>query len=156
MGIIGKRIETEEDLATAARYWQELLRLRDWNITTQLVAPQQFKNNAYSDLGQTEYWDEPKDALIRILAPGFERVPHDQEDSVAHEHLHVSLRPLTAILDELYKQLPPAAREPLEALARTAEEQIVNVLAGALVTLKRQAEATEMPEVTSGGAPEAN
>lgn len=136
--IIGKRYETDEQLQEDGRFWQELLRLGNWNIKASLVQPLQLSEP--HSFGESAWRLYDYDAEIRVLSAGFNFGDHDMENTLAHEHIHLTLAPMEWMFKKVLEELAPAARGPLEAIFKNHMEQAIETLAGALVQLKRRTE----------------
>lgn len=108
------------------RFWQELLRLQDWNIELRIV--RQFTLDDPDTLAECEYYLERKDAIIRIVIPEdldrFEDVylgneARDYDITLVHELLHLH-----------FAQFAPPEDE-------VVHEQVINTLSRAFVKLYR-------------------
>lgn len=127
---------TEAELREKCPEWQKVLRLQDWGIKVRLARARDLME--YGDLGQCQWNNEHKRAEILILDPNDydpgRQIPYDMEQTLVHELLH------------LHFSLFMAKDETPEA---TAQEQAINAMATALVTLKRNPKLPELPELLS-------
>lgn len=126
--------QNQDQLDADLAYWQRLLRLQDWNVTAEVSAkPEDFK-------GRTSAYicthTNSRHASIKIKHDSLQRtdalpVDRDQENSLVHELLHISVNEITDPVEdadpELYKRL------------RVPEERHVWSVATALVDLRRAA-----------------
>jgi hypothetical protein len=102
--------------------WQKRLRLQDWKVTVKLVRKSELKPKTLGNV----HWDlSSKTAVIRVMhfedyAQPFGDVLEDFEMTVVHELVHLHLASL-----------------PRSDSTKGAEEQAVNMLAEALVSLDR-------------------
>lgn len=136
--IIGKEYKSDEELQKDSRFWQDLLRLGNWNIRARLANPRDMEDS--SSFGESRWRLYDYDTEIMVLAAGFNRGDHDQENTLAHEHVHLTVAPLAWTFRKVLEELAPAARGPLQAIFNNHMEQAIESLAAALVALKRQAE----------------
>jgi len=108
----------------ACREWQKILRLQDWDITVDILRDRDMKLGS----GQAEvHWKAVnRSAIVHLLDPTdyqnnyFEQ---DHERSLVHELLHLHMVMFATETDT-----------PED----TAQEQAVDAIAKALVTLKRR------------------
>lgn len=117
---------TQEELEGLARKWQEILRLRDWEIYVALTRARDFEEEGQA--GEADIRLPHRIAKIYILdpvdhSPTYWR-PLDLEEVLVHELLHLHLEPLW-----------PKDRD---TGCHVAEEQAVNALARALIALDRK------------------
>ena len=117
---------SNEELAALCAEWQKILRLQDWDVEIS------FKRNfemGHDCAGECSYSSSKKAAQISILTPADYSpkfiVPIDTERTVVHELLHLH----TA----LFVPVSPTADDIMH------EEQLINLLSGAFVALKRTA-----------------
>ena len=110
---------TDADVQAICRIWQARLRLQDWDIHCQLVRGFRLTEA----VAEVESSDPKRTAWIRVMNPADYHpdflLPYDPERSIVHELLHVLLRPIAQEAESL------------------AEEQVVHLLAGTLVSLYR-------------------
>src|SRR5882724_1694545 len=104
------------------RLWQKRLRLEDWKIDVKIVRIWDLEQGT---LGHIDWSVPHKTAVIKVLNPADyelprDRVPADMELSIVHELVHLHLSAL-----------------PLNKSSRNAEEQVVTMIANALVDLER-------------------
>lgn len=114
---------TNEELQGLLDYWQNELRLRDWDITARFVRVHEVR-----DTGQRGgiRWEATfRKASVRLIIPDdydpSAIVPYDAEQTLVRELLHL----------HTYRFSPDEIDED--------EETALNVLASALVRLKRNA-----------------
>lgn len=117
---------SEEELLVLGEEWKKLLRVQDWETTIHLVPPEEMEESA----GHFIPFVALKGAKIEIadpakLEPGDFR--WDAELSLVHELIHCH----TAQFDNTMSGTLKGARN-------LALEQMVEILASALVNLKRQ------------------
>lgn len=120
---------TQKQLEALCAWWQETLRLLDWTISVRFVRAEELDGIS---LAQCRYTIERKIATIKILRPkrGEEKSPHprDVESDLVHELLHLH----TALFE-------PSSWESPKGIAI---EQAIDLIAEALVRLKRQGRRT--------------
>ncbi|MEK4236454.1 hypothetical protein [Paenibacillus sp. FSL H7-0714] len=118
-------IFTEEQLKEKCAEWQKVLRLQDWDVKTSIERGRDM--NLPNSNGVITVQEEHRSANIRILDPldysPDELHPQDMEKILIHELLHIHLFPMT---------------KDYEGYLATAEEQAINMIAGALVGLARK------------------
>lgn len=122
-------ILTEDELRAYCASWQELLGLRDWNVTVRLVRASEYQGSVTKG-GDVRWSHEKRAALIRITAAEDYsnqadkdlEMPQDMEATLVHELLHLHTVGFTE----------KAADHEI-----VAEEQMVNAVARALVSLSR-------------------
>jgi hypothetical protein len=115
-------VVSNEQVGDWLRMWQKRLRLEDWKIEVRIVRVWDLERGT---LGHIDWSAPRKTALIKILNPADYELPKDKiaadmELSVVHELVHLHLSAL-----------------PLNKSSRRAEEQVVSLLADALVNLER-------------------
>lgn len=124
-------ILTNEQLRACCDEWQRRLRLQDWTVLIRRVRAAEY-GEGKCVAGQVEWGLAKRAAVIKITEPedyalqcnkDFETV-QDMEITVVHELLHLHTAPFTL------------QQEPYES---TAEEQAIDAIARALVSLKRGA-----------------
>jgi len=108
--------------------WQKRLKLEDWKIDVRIVRVWDLEHGT---LGHIDWSVPHKTAVIKVLSPADyelpqDKIPADIELSVVHELVHLQLASL-----------------PLNKSSRNAEEQVVSMLADALVSLERSQPPTE-------------
>jgi len=111
---------TQADLERVCAAWQEVLRLRDWEIKIRFCAAFDIDRDS---MGEIHFRLPKKAAAIRILKPDHfepnEDFPQDIEKTIVHELLHLHYCDLTSDGFNL------------------AEERAVNAISSGLVSLKR-------------------
>lgn len=117
--------ENQEQLNAGLAKWQQILRLRDWDISADLLPPR----NAPNECGQTTLSWKYKEAHIKINSRVEDHSDglgeHDHELSLVHELCHLHVRPLE--------------RDNPTQLEDMVMEQVVEVLAKSFVNLDRRA-----------------
>jgi len=117
-------IFTEEQLREKCAKWQRILRLQDWNVRTSIVRERDMRTSG----GNAEISVNIQHRLadLRLLDPidfnPNDHNPQDMEQHLVHELLHIHLWPFT---------------EELNGPLADAEEQAINMIAGALIRLHR-------------------
>jgi hypothetical protein len=110
-----KRV-TRQDLAVVVAYWQDVLRLRDWEIDAAFVSPLVLGDA----LGQSQIDLLSRRASIRLAETAdvvqLHGVGYDWQETLIHEMLHCHFEPFCA--DE-------------DAPEYVAQEQALNMLASA-------------------------
>src|SRR6266446_1606142 len=101
---------------------QKRLHLEDWKVEVKYVRIWDLEQGT---LGHIDWSAPHKTAVIKVLNPADyelprDRVPADMELSIVHELVHLHLSAL-----------------PLNKSSRNAEEQVVTMIANALVDLER-------------------
>lgn len=117
---------TQDQIDAWLAEWQEVLRLRDWKVTASIVRGRNMtRENAE---GCIPYQLTKKRATIELLdlidEPAGYDFPIDHELSCVHELLHLHFAPFFAADD---------------SPENTAQEIAIELIAEALVTLKRRA-----------------
>ena len=102
--------------------WQKRLHLEDWKVEVKIVRIWDLEQGT---LGHIDWSVPHKTAVIKVLNPADyelpkEKVPADMELSIVHELVHLHLSAL-----------------PLNKSSRNAEEQVVSMIANALLDLER-------------------
>lgn len=103
--------------------WQRVLRLQDWLVKVQYSRNHEMQS--ISSVGQCHWFIESKEATISILDPADRRPcnwPHDEEQTLVHELLHLHFAPFAAQEDS------PAA---------IAQEQAIDLITWGLINTKR-------------------
>lgn len=126
-------------LAEQVTYWQEILRVQDWNIEVRVVRAHEFPGDK-TPVAQTEIFEWRKDAIMRFMHPmdtpiiqsrflfGEEK---DYDLCIVHELLHLSM-----------VGFDPDADSPKNVYA----EQHIEAVSRALVKLHRAgAQAGNLP-----------
>lgn len=103
--------------------WKKILRLQDWIVDLKIARERDFVlKDANAEISLNE---EHKLAFVKILDPvdfDIDQLsPQDMEESLVHELLHIHFWPLRVGTGD-----------------NTAEEQAINMIAGALVGLYRR------------------
>lgn len=116
---------THKQLQSLLREWQKTLRLQDWNVTAKFVSGG--KIDPPGNIGVAITTLTQKSAKIQILKQGDDRLedPHDQELTLVHELLHLHVAPF--------------APDNWDTPVGVAAEQAIDLIAEALVKLKRRA-----------------
>lgn len=126
-------ILTTDQLQERCLYWQERLRLRDWDVVVEVVraARLQAPGTGFLD-GSCDWTLSNKTAYIRILDPvdypedAFE--PQDMEQTLVHELLHIHFAPF-------FEGLVTSETKDLEQIAK---ETAIEMIARALVQVSRE------------------
>src|SRR5579864_4580712 len=116
-------VVTNEKVHDWLHVWQKRLRLDDWKIEVKIVRIWELEQGT---LGHIDWSTPHHTALIKVLNPAdyelpADKIPADMELSIVHELVHLHLSVL-----------------PLNKSSRTAEEQVVSMIAEALVNLERR------------------
>jgi hypothetical protein len=118
------RLATNADLQALTAEWQRTLRLQDWDVTVRLARAREFSDRERQ--GEVHFNLALKTAQVLIIDPvDWEPdaiVDYDAERVLCHELLHLHTAPFSA--------------EP-DTLAHAMEEQAIESIAKALVSLKR-------------------
>lgn len=108
--------------------WQKILRLQDWDVRVSVERASDMKLKHVN--GECEWVLQTKQAHIRILDPidypqdtGW---PQDMEQVLIHELLHLHFAPFDAFENNTHEH--------------TSMEQAIDMIAGALLSLKRGGE----------------
>lgn len=117
-------VQTQDWLRT----WQKRLRLDDWKIDVKIVRIWELEHGT---LGHIDWSTPHKTAVIKVLNPADyelppDKIPADMELTIVHELVHLHLSVL-----------------PLSKSSRGAEEQVVTMIADALVNLEHNPTPTE-------------
>lgn len=89
---------TQAELEAGLAYWRRVLRLQDWTVIVRFV--RQTDIGATSS-GECQTWPELKKARIGILdtIDAHDHLwPHDQEQVLVHELLHLSFEPCQRVI----------------------------------------------------------
>ena len=113
---------SDEQVHDWLRLWQKRLRLEEWKVDVKIVRIWDLEQGT---LGHIDWSVPHKTATIKVLNPSDyelpkDKIPADMELSIVHELVHLHLSVL-----------------PLNKSTRNAEEQVVSMLADALVNLER-------------------
>ena len=116
-------VVTTEKVHDWLHVWQKRLRLEDWKIDVKIVRVWELEQGT---LGHIDWSIPHKTATIKVLNPADyelpkDKIPADIELSVVHELVHLHLSVL-----------------PLNKSSRNAEEQVVSMIADALVSLEHE------------------
>ena len=119
---------TEEQTQEWLKVWQKRLRLEDWKIEVKIVRIWELEQGT---LGHIDWSTPHHTAVIKVLNPAdyelpAEKIAGDMELSIVHELVHLHLSVL-----------------PLNKSSRVAEEQVVSMIADALVNLEHRPAATD-------------
>lgn len=119
---------SEDQLKQKCAEWQKILRLQDWDVHVSIVRDSNMKLKDVN--GECEWVLQTKQAHIRILDPidypEDTRWPQDMEQTLVHELLHLHFAPFDTHADG--------------SLEHTSMEQAIDMIAGALLSLKRGGE----------------
>jgi len=118
-----KPVVTNEQVHGWLHVWQRRLRLEDWKIDVKIVRVWELEQGT---LGHIDWSIPHKTATIKVLSPADyelpkDKIPADIELSVVHELVHLHLSAL-----------------PLNKASRNTEEQVVSMIADALVNLEHE------------------
>jgi len=117
---------TEDELRMKCYEWQAILRLQDWDV---IISIDRARDMIPDVLGQCEWTLPTKQARIRILDPVDHppdlKWPQDMEQTLVHELLHLHFAPFNKF--------------EADSLEYVTMEQAIDLIAGALVRLKRGA-----------------
>jgi hypothetical protein len=121
-------VVTDEQVHDWLKLWQKRLRLEDWKIEVKIVRIWDLEQGT---LGHIDWSAPHRTATIKVLSPADyelpkDKIPADMELSVVHELVHLHLSVL-----------------PLNKSSRSAEEQVVSMIADALVNLEHQPSSAE-------------
>jgi|SRR5579862_4073004 hypothetical protein len=124
----GLPLVSEEQTQDWLRIWQKRLRLEDWKIEVKIVRIWELEHGT---LGHIDWSTPRKVAVIKVLNPADyelppDKIPADMELSIVHELVHLHLSVL-----------------PLAKSSRVAEEQVVTMIADALMNLEHNPVPTE-------------
>lgn len=110
-------------LEALCHYWQQVLRLQDWEVKVKLTRPWEMHHG--SALGECLVNEHRQSARINIRHAQDDD-PNDPdciEDTLVHELLHIHTKALRVLAGDK---------------DTVAEEQAINAIAGALVRLNRK------------------
>jgi len=121
-------VVTEQQTQDWLHLWQKRLHLEDWKIDVKIVRIWDLEQGT---LGHIDWSVPHRTATIKVLNPSDyelpkDKIPADMELSIVHELVHLHLSVL-----------------PLNKATRGAEEQVVTMLADALVDLEHHPVSTE-------------
>lgn len=132
-----KKVSFEDAARDQVKYWQEVLRLQDWNVDLAIVRPHQMTGGVgNSPIAQCDIYERRKDAKMRLLHPmdlptvaeyftnGEEQ---DYDVTMVHELLHLHFQPFAA-----------AGNTTQEV----AQEQAIESISRAIVSLYREGHKT--------------
>ena len=124
-------VVTEDRAQDWLRLWQKRLRLEDWKIDVKIVRIWDLEQGT---LGHIDWSTTHHTAMIKVLNPADyelppDKIPADMELSIVHELVHLHLSVL-----------------PLNKSSRNVEEQVVSMIADALVNLEHHPAATDSQE----------
>jgi hypothetical protein len=128
------RVTTAQNIVTDTQVhdwlhlWQKRLRLEDWKIDVKIVRIWDLEQGT---LGHIDWSVPHRTATIKVMNPADyelpqDKIPADMELSIVHELVHLHLSAL-----------------PLNKSSRNAEEQVVSMIADALVDLEHHQRPTE-------------
>ena len=120
-------VVSSEQVHDRLHLWQKRLHLEDWKVEVRIVRIWDLEQGT---LGHIDWSAGQKSAVIKVLNPADyelpkDKVPTDMELSIVHELVH----------------LRPSAL-PLNKSSRNAAEQVVSMIANALVDLERHEQPT--------------
>lgn len=127
--------QNQEQLDAAVAKWQKILRLQDWDVKVS-IQPSTVMD---TKKGSCHWWAETRIAIIKLLDPkdyrscAAEWEDFDQEHTLVHELLHITMAPLEVALG--YRSDNDWCEQ-----AAVACEVIINQTASALVKLSRAAD----------------
>ena len=128
--MIPRKVEcilTEEQLRERCKYWQEVLRLQDWDVMVRLARGNGLDLPADSQ-GRCNWSEQRRSALIRVVDHAdYDREiihPQNHEETLVHELLHLKCAPF-----DTFKE---------DTAENTAMEQMIVSVAAALVHLDRE------------------
>lgn len=125
------------DLELLLSWWQQVLNLRDWRVKLVFKHTWEFDNGA---LGRCSYEINRKCATIYLQDPlDASNQGEDSEETLVHELLHLH----TAAFDN-------SSLGNLKKARRIGMEQMVDLLAVALVKLRREAEKSRLEGLHEG------
>src|SRR2546426_5444103 len=121
-------VVSEEQVHDWLHLWQKRLHLEDWKVDVKIVRIWDLEQGT---LGHIDWSVPHRTATIKVLNPSDyelpkDKIPADVELSIVHELVHLHLSVL-----------------PLNRSTRNAEEQVVSMLADALVDLEHNQSPTE-------------
>lgn len=107
-------------------YWQGVLRLQDWDVCAKIAAPNEIQDRAW---GTNNYGRGSGESYIRISSceADADGDPHDQENTLVHELLHLK-----------YATLDRHVVKDDESLEFKEFERAIDQTAKALVFLDRR------------------
>jgi hypothetical protein len=109
---------TEQDVLPLLTKWQDILRLRDWDIRIQIV------RTAWRKSGDVKVDLEDKKALLLVNERSYDR--SNLEELVVHELLHVKLYPLDQMVEDLLNALYDGAGD--DPKRKFAHDQFMTAL----------------------------
>jgi hypothetical protein len=123
-----QNIVTDTQVHDWLHLWQKRLRLEDWKIEVKIVRVWDLEQVT---LGHIDCSVPHRTATIKVMNPADyelpqDKIPADMELSIVHELVHLHLSAL-----------------PLNKSSRNAEEQVVSMIADALVDLEHHQRPTE-------------
>ncbi len=105
---------SRKELAALVAKWQDILRLRDWDIRVRIV------RRKWRKFGDVEADADDKKAVLLVNHRPYSRADFNLEELVVHELLHLKLDPmdqmLVDLLDSLYGE---DEDDPKRRFART-------------------------------------
>lgn len=117
-------ILSEEQLQEKLKYWQERLRLRDWDITAQIVPLSLMEDKSHG--GECAWLMQSKAARISILCDEDYKnlgplLPDDMEQCLVHEILHCHFAPMDD--DKYYMPIEQAIESISKALVEESRSK---------------------------------
>ncbi|MCO7125105.1 hypothetical protein NIE88_04865 [Sporolactobacillus shoreicorticis] len=121
---MGNLILTESNLQEKLKYWQERLRLRDWDITAKIVPLSKMDHR--DEAGKCEWNLESRFALIYVLSlDDYQNVgspmAYDMEQTLVHELLHLHFAPMDD--DKYYMPIEQAIESISKALVEESRSK---------------------------------
>jgi len=105
---------TVEEAQANCRYWQEILRLQDWDVIIELVHHHEL-NGVIAAVSSNEYLKVARISLLR--AEELRKEDMDMESSLVHELLHVHTKDWE-ILNRKYEHSDVLQEQAIESLTK--------------------------------------
>lgn len=120
---------SQEDLQDLCAYWQTMLRLEDWDIQVSLVPLDEMSCTSHA--GECWWNDQHKTATVRVMGEVDLRRKNKKDigDSVPLSHELILVHELLHIHFMAWKPDP-------DSMEHTAQEQAINAVSKALVSLR--------------------
>lgn len=130
----------EAVIADQVAYWQQVLRLQDWNVDARVARAHEMVGDQ-QPIAQCDIYEQRKDAVLRVLHPmdlptvsqhflfGEEK---DYDLSIVHELMHLHFQPFQSAAD---------------TAQGLAQEQCIETVSRALLRLYREARPMENASV---------
>ncbi|MDD9147833.1 hypothetical protein OYT88_04620 [Sporolactobacillus sp. CQH2019] len=118
-------ILTDKQLQERLKYWQERLRLRDWDIEAEIVPLSAMDDQTHG--GENTYLLQSKASRISILNHGDYQnmnciIPHDMEETLVHELLHLHFAPFDS--EKNYMPIEQAIESLAKAFVETDRQKV--------------------------------